>query len=910
MNAFFSALSRFTARWRMGLFVVAVVGTVALGWLALMLAGLFDFVAPLSDSVRPVVFMAWCCVLVLVALGSLLPLARFGRKQAAAHADETLSERRPVTTALEVSTQQTEMTPLRQFLTDKALWEGGRALQSLPPSATLPWRSIRKALWMAGAVLVMSIGLCVANFDVVKTITARLLHPHEDIPPYSPLKFAVSPSNPKVVYGSDAEVEVSITGGAVPEGVVLLTREDENAPVAQSGAFAMGGGRFGQRLQRVTQPVQIAFAAGSARSPWITVDVMRQPRVEAVMLKIIPPTYSKRPTREFALGTSDLVALAGSEVEARISSNRPLSGGEVTLTPPRSLSREKPEIVVGRANGGKEVTLRWRVKWPCLVRLDLKDITGAGSASPVELEQKLLPDNPPLVALESPAGVTLATPESEVPLKVEVEDDLGLARIDLVRKLSGFRDRGRRLTEDAADQAFALDEKLQMKSLGVAPGQTLELYAEAHDHNPSLMGISSSSVGRIQIISTEDYANLMRARTTMKEFQARFSALNQAVEKVREALSAEDRAAAQKAMQEAQELAEALAKDFQAFDAEKLVAQEAEKIAKMMEEMQKRLESGSKEEMQKMLAEIGEAAKRTQELKEKGKHLAEIGRVLEMAAEFKAMHARQQRLTKQLEELSHEIMLGDMRNAAKLDGLAKQQQTVLDRWKEWLPELKAAAEDLPASEGDLKKEALDFANAAENAGIQRSMETAMQQAKKDNTPNTFVNSQLALVGMDTLMNSGNKLCQSCKDGGIHFMTQEGLSETLAQMLAGMCKKRGVGKNPGENPEGSGGGEGDASDGYSTEGDPLMNAPVYGPDRMAFGGEGDLSGKTASRGQSGTGKPMVTPENANTISAETTRVSAKRQISLRDVPERYREAVRRFYGEDEVIETTQSQEARP
>ncbi|HBJ83130.1 MAG TPA: hypothetical protein DDZ88_04495 [Verrucomicrobiales bacterium] len=46
MNAFFSALSRFTARWRMGLFVVAVVGTVALGWLALMLAGLFDFVAP------------------------------------------------------------------------------------------------------------------------------------------------------------------------------------------------------------------------------------------------------------------------------------------------------------------------------------------------------------------------------------------------------------------------------------------------------------------------------------------------------------------------------------------------------------------------------------------------------------------------------------------------------------------------------------------------------------------------------------------------------------------------------------------------------------------------------------------------------------------------------------------------
>ena len=904
MNAFFSALSRFAARWRMGLLLVAVLMTLALGWLVLMTLGLFDFVAPFSDAARPVVFAGWCCVLVLIALGTLLPLLRLGRKEAAACADLTLTQRRPVTTALEISQQQAEASPLRGFLTDKALWEATRAISALKFPANMPWKAIRRSIWISASVIVLLVGLCVAHYDAVSTITARLLHPHADIPPYSPLKFEVTPAIPKVVYGSDAELEVRISGGAVPEGVVLLTREDETTPTAESGAFAMGGGRFGQRLQRVTQPVQIAFAAGKARSRWVTVDVMRQPRVEAVMLKIIPPAYSNRPMREFALGTSDLVALAGSEIEARITSNRPLSGGEATLTPPRSLSREKPETVVARASGGKEVTLRWKVKWPCLVRLDLTDITGAGSASPVELEQKLLPDNPPVVSLESPAGVTLATPESEVPLKVDVEDDLGLARVDLVRKLSGFRDRGRRLTEDAADQAYAFDEKLQMKTLGVEPGQTLELYAEAHDHNPSLMGIASSSVGRIQVISTEEYAELMRARTTLKEFQARFSALNEAVENVRESLSAEDRAAAQKAMEQAKVLAEALAKDFQAFDAEKQVSAEAQKIAQMMEDMQKRLASGSKDEIEKMKQELGEAAKRTKEIQEKGKHLAEIGRVLEMAAEFKAMHAQQQRLTKQLEELAREVMLGDMRNAAKLDSLSRQQQAVLDRWKAWLPELRAAAEALPASEADLKKEALDFANAADNAGIQRSMETAMQQAKKDNTPNTFVNSQLALVGMDTLMNSDNKLCQSCKNGGIRFMTKNGLGETLAQMLAGMCKRRGAGQKPGEGmAPGNGGGEGDAGDGFSTEGDPLMNAPVYGPDRMAFGGDSDLRGKTASRGKSGQGKPMVTPETANTIGTEATRSSAKRQISLRDVPERYRDAVRKFYGEESVIETT-------
>ncbi|MFC5455882.1 hypothetical protein [Prosthecobacter fluviatilis] len=913
MNSFDSALSRFAALWRLGLLLVAVLMTLAMGGLVLLLLGGFDFVAPLSDEVRPVVFMAWCSVLVLLALSHLLPLLRLNRARAAAHADETLGARRPVTTALEVSQQQAEATPLRQFLVDKLLWDGEREIEALSFFSMLPRRSIRRAALTSLAVLLVFAALCVANFAAVKTISARLLHPYADVPPYSPLQFEVTPARPKVVYGADAELEVRVTGGAVPEGVVLLTREDAGAPVSTAGAFAMGGGRFGQRLQRVTQPVQIAFAAGAARSPWLTVDVMRQPRVESVMLKIIPPAYSKRPAREFALGTSELVALAGSEVEARITSNRPLSGGEVTLTPPRSLSRDKPETVVARASGGREVTLRWKVKSPCLVRLDLKDITGASSAAPVELEQKMLPDNPPVVSLESPAGVTLATPESEVPLKIEVEDDLGLARIDLVRKLTGFRDRGRRLTEDAADQVYALDEKLEMKKLGVEPGQTLELHAEAHDHNPTLMGIASSSVGRIQVISTEDYAELMQARTTLKEFQARFSALNEAVQQVRESLDSGDRAAAQQAMQQAQELAEAMAKDFQAFDAEKQVAQEAQKIAQMMQGMQQRLAGGSKEEMEKMKQELGEAARRTQDLKDKGKQLAEIGRVLEMAAEFKSMHAQQQRLTKQLEELAREIMIGDMRNAAKLDKLARQQQAVLDRWKQWLPELRAAAEALPASEGELKKESLDFANAAESAGIQRSMETAMQQAKKDNTPNTFVNSQLALVGMDTLMNSDNKLCQSCKSGGIHFMTKEGLSETLAQMLAGMCKRRGMGKGekPGQQPgQSPAGGDGDNGDGFSTEGDPMLNAPVYGPERMAFNDDSSMRGNHNSRGKSGQGQIVVTPQRADSISTEAVRAAAKRQISLRDVPERYREAVRKFYGEDAVLETSSSKEAKP
>jgi|JI6StandDraft_1071083.scaffolds.fasta_scaffold00500_19 flagellar biosynthesis GTPase FlhF len=910
MNSFSIALSRFAARWRIGLLAAAFLHTLIAALALLLLLGAVDRFFPYSDEMRPLLFRGGVMVLAALGLSFLLPLMRFSRREAARQADATLTERRPVMTALELAEQQAEFTPLRGYLIEKALWQATRDVTQLRFPATLPWRTIKGGLLTLLVALLVIAALALPDLDAARIIGSRLLRPHDDIPPYSRLKFEITPTHPKVVYGSDAELEVLISGGPVPEGVLMLTREEAGLPVSTSGAFAMGGGRFGQRLQRVTQPVQVAFAAGRARSRWITVDVMRQPRLESLTLKIIPPAYSKQPAREFALGTSDLVALAGSEIQARITSNRPLSGGVVTITPPRSLSREKPETITARAQGEKEITVSWKVKWPGLVRIDLKDITGASSATPVEIEQKLIPDNPPVVTLDSPAGVTLATPESEVPMKIEVEDDLGLARVDVVRKLTGFRDRSRRLTDDVAETSFGVNEPMAMKSLGVQPGQTLEFYAQAHDHNPSLMGIASSPVGRIQIISTEDYAALMRARSTLAEFRGRFSALNEAVEKVRSALTeaAEkndpaSREAARQAMQQVQELAQALAKDFQAFDAEKKVAEEAEKIAALMEDMQKQIAQGSKDQIAQMQKQLGEAAQRTQKLQQDGEKLAAIGRVLEMAAEFKAMHAAQQQLTKQLEELARQIMLGDMRQAAKLDALSRQQQSVLERWKAWQTELPAAAEALPADEAGLKKEALDFANAAEQAGIQRHMETALQQAAKDSTPNTFVNSQLALVGMDTLMNSPNQLCQSCKDGGIHFMSRPDLSETLAQMLSGMCQKRGQGQKPGQSPA-SGAGQGDASDGFSTEGDPLMNAPLYGPDRLAFGGSSTLQGQSKPRGGSGAGSaPAISSDNTTAVRPDTLRTTARRQISLRDVPERYRDAVRKFYGEEAVIETT-------
>jgi hypothetical protein len=139
----------------------------------------------------------------------------------------------------------------------RSLDEGARALSQLSFPTNLPWRDLRTRLLQVLGVLAIIAGLCLANWNAVRTIALRLLHPDRDIPPWSSLVFEVIPAEPKVIYGSDTDLEVKITGGAVTEGVVLLTRSTSDAPPTQTGAFAMGNGRFGQKLQRVVQPMRM-----------------------------------------------------------------------------------------------------------------------------------------------------------------------------------------------------------------------------------------------------------------------------------------------------------------------------------------------------------------------------------------------------------------------------------------------------------------------------------------------------------------------------------------------------------------------------------------------------------------------------------------------------------------------------
>ena len=429
---FLPALAGFHRRWRCGVFVAEIFRAGAWTALALLALGVFDFYAGFTDPARRVAFAALVVVVAFGVLRALWKVFAFRRANAAATADRALaSERREVLSALELaSANSAPATPLGVWLRERAVAGAGDRVRGVRLTRSLPLRSLGRASWWL-ACAAMLLGACVLFSPNASSIIARrLLQPRMDIPPYTPLKFIVGPQPAEVIYGGEILINADISGGKLTAPVRCLTRDPATGRTDDSPAFQENAARFSRKLEKMAAPVEVAFAVGRARSAWMRVNVLMQPKVQDVLLTVQPPAYSGLPKRAFTVGSQILAALPGSRITALVTSNRPLGGGTL---------RVGAQEVAAETSGTHEARFSWVLRGAARIALDVRDVAGTASES-LQLEQKVTPDERPSVMLRQPSGEVLATPDSELPLEADARDDLGLVRVALVRKLTGFRE--------------------------------------------------------------------------------------------------------------------------------------------------------------------------------------------------------------------------------------------------------------------------------------------------------------------------------------------------------------------------------------------------------------------------------------------------------------------------------------
>lgn len=841
---------------------------------------------------------------------------------------------------------------LEEHLRGVALKDALARLATLPLAARLPLAALRRAALAFAGVAGVALVVALVAPDPARITASRFLRPDADIPPWTPWTFAVEPGDTEVFYGADAELLVRVKG-ARPDGpVYCLVRDPADGRVEKTRAFDRGDGAFGYRIEKAAKPLEYAFSAGRGRSVRHRLDVRLQPRVAEARVTITPPAYAALPEKSHALGAQDLAALEGSTVTLTVRSNRPLSGGELRITPTEAHRVRHRAVVTPESVTGDTAVFRWTMKATSRLALTLRDLRGTPSDSPLELEQKALADQAPEVALASPPARSLATPNTKLAIAGDATDDLGLDRLAFVRTLVGRDDRTETLASGLPGKSQSMDRLLDLARLGVAPGQTLEFRLQASDRNPSKLGVATSAPAVVSIISEEQYAEILRERATIEDFTARFDSLRQAVDDAAKSLDAlekamesgdakkieEARKAAEQAHRDSLAKLDALREDFPAFDMEKDLREQAWLASAAMNANISALKAmkpgpdtnrgAKKDDAKSQLAAMRENLGRDEQARKKmagdAERLAKAYPVMQMAGQFRILYADQAEIAADIQKLLDEgRSSSDSMSSARLDELLRRQlrnRTALEQFRKDLAERAAAlpgdidfespedanclafaSRDRNANK-DFKKlraDAEDFLRALGEPDPGESMGIAGKALSLERLSAAATYSETARKQLEALMSKPDNAMSNMAGGDcktpMEFKVQmPSAQQTMAQMLKSLCNKPGSKPGQGKGPGfgmGFGGGEGESTESAD-------NLPIFGPGRKTYasnGRRGDArgtpAGATITRASTG-------PEAAAAAKTAHDAVTHGAGESGR-VPERHSDAVRRYFSEKET-----------
>lgn len=910
MQRFLSELHHFKRRWQAGL--LRRIGVAFAGWFAAVWAGLcwLDLLLAFGPFARCIVGGVFLTALMVWLGVHIVRIVRINEKQSAVHADTLIkSRRREVLTAWEIRHSSEGSSALTSYLADKGIAIALDHLRSLRHHRlnAIP-KSVKRQLAVCLAVALLP---ALLNPRAAMILSSRYLRPYADIPPYSAYEFTITPENPEVIYGADQVITVSISGKAVSEPVRFATRK--GGQVLASECFKADPDTYVQRLERVMQPMSFCFLLGNARSRWHRIDVLYQPHVTAVHIRLTPPAYTEKQPSTFGLGAEPLSGLKGSRVAMTIDSNRPLKQGDLTITP--AIPGEHTQTIAGEITSHNKITFQWEITSRAQLSAMIYDILGTPAKEPLKIVQAAIADEKPAVSLGEPLAFSLATPNIKIPILASIEDDLGVRRCDLFRALKGYRSRAVPIDLVPGAANHEIQGELDLARLGVEPGQVIELFVEATDTNPDLTGTVASDIARVKIISEAAYAELVRSRTTIAAFESRFQQLaenyNTLVESIDEARSAlqHNRWSDETAKEHMQQLhsqvqaaatgIKQIADDFAAFDLEKKLSDSAGKMAEHLEAALAH-DGWQASDKASRLAAVTDSLERLngqagiiRQLKKNADEIAAVSRVMAMGVLYRTLIDRQKVLVGSLAQYA-----AGERRASSPKALADAQATIRKNLNEMTATLTRLAQQLPPSYEALRASALDFINKLEVLDIPTPMTAAEKASRNEQPRKAWRQATRALEKMQDVLRQckGGQFAQTC-NGNISFKVPDPLSRTMSQMLESLMKQFGSGVGWGDGVGAAGVGLAGAWEGSYLNGYSAFNMPVYGPERhnpfssAARSTDGKMDGGAAGRG-------IVPKVKYNETIEESQKEKTGGESFFKEmVPPRYREAVQRFYGED-------------
>lgn len=845
---------------------------------------------------------------------------------------------------LQLRQQAASQPPLTRALTERAVGHYSASLEKrdfapLTKSPTLG-RDLRYAALAVGCVALL---LCVV-YPVSILEFLRFVDPFGDHPAYSftQIELVEPADGVQVDYNGEIVIKARTTGHR-PDDLFLRFADPANpGAVTTIPMYSKGDLGFMQAIESVKTDLLVTAATKNGRSVSKSrrIQVGLTPKIEQAFVEIKPPAYTGIEARETKYDFKNLTALAGSEIKFRLLSNRPLANGGIVMAEAPSTSM--------KATAEHEVTGTIIAKDSARLQFSVIDTQGHASVENPSAPLTVTHDLPPEITIETPAQDGFVCDDFVVEVRISANDDYGLKSVRIHRALNDVFSAPKVVTFKEVTRSTGESLTLNIKELGVHPGDMISIFAEAIDTCPD-PHLTRTRTLNLMVISTDEYNNYLRERTDISDIQGKYAKL---LNKFQDLIDEQKELSGQ--LKAAQEKAKDTA-------ASKETAAELDKLMQKQAELNKKLEAMAEEmdhfvrekplydvetELQEKLAETAgkireSVGKNDEALKQKMEEAAQSGAPLSPKQLTDALATLEDKSRKQAAELQPQqeeaesdiipvlkevalmnVMINDF-NAIKY--LYETQSTIAAQVKPYEDRLELTDEDklalkqLAGSEKAVQwaldkvvDNLRDHADAAEKEfpqAAQGSRDLANEIDEKKLSDHAGRAAATMLAGnaaessarAEGLREELEKLfAEACEPGegrmkselDKYLKLKKGLkgSNTFGQMS--QSRKFGLGKRPGQGQaQGQGQGNGEGLDGYATS--QSGNFDVLGNETLGGDPKSSGQGKNGAAGSAGAGNKVDVAKSDTLVPPGTSRESGS--VKSESALEEYRGVIEAYFN---------------
>jgi hypothetical protein len=365
------------------------------------------------------------------------------------------------------------------------------------PKDTVRFQSLRRPALRALIAALLFLLVAATNGPLVVAALGRIFAPWLAITYPTRTRLELAKTDLVVQEGRPVRIAARVLG-VVPRKAKIALRTGKGRPRVRKLPIVDGECEY--LIETAYRGFRYRLAAGDARSPWHTVEVVSTPNIEHAEVRLEFPEYTKRPPE--TVESLTMTVPETTRIRWSLSLDRAVREATVTFAgqdpAPLDISED------GRKVQFEQVATESRAYGFSWVERE----HGFVFTSPNNYLQ-VAPDRPPRVELTSPDRNVYATLGRKLDLAFRGRDDHGIAESVVCYRVDKTEEEKVRFTPakpiDGTEQTIDWDYRTVLTNLTV--GQTVTFAVELADSYPGEKGPhrARSDARRVQFMSMEDY---------------------------------------------------------------------------------------------------------------------------------------------------------------------------------------------------------------------------------------------------------------------------------------------------------------------------------------------------------------------------------------------------------------------